>query len=54
VREAERADRADRIYVPGEIESEKRRAREAEGIPIAEGIRQEFIGVARELGIPFD
>jgi LDH2 family malate/lactate/ureidoglycolate dehydrogenase len=54
VREAERADWADRIYVPGEIESEKRRAREAEGIPIAEGIRQEFIGVARELGISFD
>lgn len=54
VRAAERAEWASRIYVPGEIESEKRRAREREGIPVAEGVRQEFLGVARELGIPFE
>jgi LDH2 family malate/lactate/ureidoglycolate dehydrogenase len=54
VRGSELAEWADRIYIPGEIESEKRRAREADGIPVAAGVRDEFIGVARELGIAFD
>jgi LDH2 family malate/lactate/ureidoglycolate dehydrogenase len=54
VRGAELAEWAERIYVPGEIESEKRRAREAAGIPVPEGVRQELIGIARELGIAFE
>jgi LDH2 family malate/lactate/ureidoglycolate dehydrogenase len=54
VRSAELAEWANRIYVPGEIESEKRRARETDGVPVPEGVRQEFVGVARELGITFD
>jgi LDH2 family malate/lactate/ureidoglycolate dehydrogenase len=54
VRSTELAEWANRIYVPGEIESEKRRTRETDGVPVPEGVRQEFVGVARELGITFD
>ncbi len=42
------------IYIPGEIEAGKRARRLEEGIPIAEGVRQEFLEVARDLTIPFD
>jgi LDH2 family malate/lactate/ureidoglycolate dehydrogenase len=42
------------IYIPGEIEAGKRARRLEEGIPIPEGVRQEFLEVARDLDIPFD
>ena len=42
------------IYIPGEIEAGKRARRLQEGIPIPEGVRREFLEVARELDIPFD
>lgn len=54
IRASELAEWAERIYVPGEIESEQRKTRETEGIPIADGIRQELSAVARDLGIDFE
>ena len=42
------------IYIPGEIEAGKRARRLQEGIPIAEGVRREFLEVARELDIRFE
>ena len=42
------------IFIPGEIESAKRARRLKEGIPIPEGVRNEFLEVARELDIAFD
>lgn len=51
VRANELAEWAERIYVPGEIESEKRKQRELEGIPIDEGVQQKLDAVARELDI---
>ncbi|HEY8477443.1 MAG TPA: Ldh family oxidoreductase [Chloroflexota bacterium] len=54
IRSCERAEGVERIYVPGEIEAEKAARRLREGVPIPEPIRQEFIAVARELGVPFE
>ncbi len=42
------------IFIPGQIEATKRARRAREGIPIPAGVRQEFLDVARELGIDFD
>jgi LDH2 family malate/lactate/ureidoglycolate dehydrogenase len=54
IRATERAEGVERIYVPGEIEHEKQRTYERDGIPIAEGVRRDFKAVADELGIAFD
>jgi len=42
------------IFIPGEIEAGKRTRRLQEGIPIPEGVRHEFLEVARDLDIPFE
>lgn len=54
IRAVEKAEAVERIYVPGEIEWERQRAFERDGIPIAEGVRRDFQAVARALGIPFE
>jgi len=41
----------DQIYLPGEIEQEKQRKHEAEGITIPEGIWDELVETARGLGV---
>lgn len=41
------------IFVPGEIEAAKTARRQVEGIPIPDGVRREFEGVAADLGISF-
>lgn len=42
----------DKIYVPGEIEEERRRQREAEGIPLEETTWEEICATAASLGVP--
>ena len=42
----------DRVYVPGEIETETRRKREAEGVFVEEATWSEIRSVAEELGVP--
>ena len=44
------AEGFDRVYYPGQLEGERRRQREAEGIPIEPGLYQEL----RELGAQFE
>ncbi|MCB0105414.1 MAG: Ldh family oxidoreductase [Caldilineaceae bacterium] len=39
------------IYLPGEIEEERRRKHEAEGITIPEGIWGDLVGIAQELDV---
>ncbi len=41
----------DKIYVPGEIEEERRRQREAEGIPLEETTWEEICATAAGLGV---
>jgi LDH2 family malate/lactate/ureidoglycolate dehydrogenase len=43
---------SERIYVPGEIEYEKSRAREAEGIPLEGAILEQLNALARDAGAP--
>jgi uncharacterized oxidoreductase len=42
----------EKIYLPGEIEEEKRRQRETEGVFVEDGTWQEILAVADELNIP--
>jgi LDH2 family malate/lactate/ureidoglycolate dehydrogenase len=51
MRSCPRAPGADRIYVPGEIELETQRQREADGIPVSPALRRELVAVGRELGV---
>jgi LDH2 family malate/lactate/ureidoglycolate dehydrogenase len=51
---SELAEGSMRIYVPGEIEAEKTRARREEGIPLPEVIADQFRELGAELGVPFD
>jgi len=53
IRASERADGVRRIYIPGEIEFEKRAERLARGIPIPEPVVRDFIALGRELNVPF-
>ena len=53
IKETPLAAGASAIYIPGEIEAAKRARRLREGIPNPEGVRLEFLEVARELNIPF-
>lgn len=42
----------DRIYVPGEIENDVRKQREADGIPLPESTWNEILAAADELNVP--
>ncbi|MDP8923778.1 MAG: Ldh family oxidoreductase [Chloroflexota bacterium] len=44
---------ASAIFIPREIEAEKKARRQREGIPIAAGVEREVREVAQELGISF-
>lgn len=46
-----RADGVDRLFLPGEIENETMRAREASGIPLARGTARQLAGIARRHGL---
>lgn len=48
---SELAEGSDRVYVPGEIEAERRRQRLKEGIPVPEEALEDFRQIARELRI---
>ena len=41
-----------RIYLPGEIENERKATREAEGIPIEDSTWERLVATANELGVP--
>lgn len=47
----ELADGTDQIYMPGEIEANKAKEREANGIPISEEVLRELAEVSRKYGI---
>jgi LDH2 family malate/lactate/ureidoglycolate dehydrogenase len=51
IRQAPRAEGSDRVYLPGEIEWERRRRALAEGIVLPEDVRRCVRELARELGI---
>jgi LDH2 family malate/lactate/ureidoglycolate dehydrogenase len=41
----------EKIYLPGEIEEEKRRQREAEGVFVEDSTWQDILAVAAELNV---
>jgi len=43
----------DRVYYPGQIEGERRKRREVEGIPIDPGLYEELKGLAEQFDVPF-
>ena len=49
-----KADGFDRIYYPGELEAERRRERERNGIPIEPGVLQELSELAAELELELE
>jgi len=51
IRESPRAEGADRVYLPGEIEWERRKTSLAEGIMLPQDVRRSVAELARELGI---
>jgi LDH2 family malate/lactate/ureidoglycolate dehydrogenase len=53
LKSAARAEGADRIYIPGEIEFETKAERLAHGIPLPEPVVQDFVTLGEELGVPF-
>lgn len=54
IRESARAEGVERIYIPGEIEWEKEREREAHGVPVSEAVLSQLRGLAAELGVTID
>ncbi|WTW92193.1 Ldh family oxidoreductase [Streptomycetaceae bacterium NBC_01309] len=52
LRSGETAEGVERILVPGELERERRRTREASGVPLPTALREEVNGYAAELGVP--
>lgn len=52
VRESERAEGVDRIWMPGEIEHHRRIVRERDGIPLPRVLVDDLEGFAAELGAP--
>lgn len=52
IRSGETADGVERVLVPGELEHERRRMREASGVPLPTALREEVNGYAAELGVP--
>jgi LDH2 family malate/lactate/ureidoglycolate dehydrogenase len=53
IKTSARADGAERIYIPGEIEFEMKAERLANGIPIPDPVVKDFIALGGELGVPF-
>jgi LDH2 family malate/lactate/ureidoglycolate dehydrogenase len=53
IRASARAEGAERIYIPGEIEFETKAERVAKGIPIPGPVVKDFIALGSELGVPF-
>lgn len=51
IHSAPRAQDAERIYLPGEIEHLSERKRKAEGIPLPEAVYQDLLQIGRELNI---
>jgi LDH2 family malate/lactate/ureidoglycolate dehydrogenase len=51
MRSCPRAPGAERIYVPGEIELETQRQREANGIPVSPALMRELVALGAELGV---
>jgi LDH2 family malate/lactate/ureidoglycolate dehydrogenase len=51
IRQAPRAEGSDRVYLPGEIEWERRQRALAEGIVLPEDVRMSVRELARELGV---
>ncbi len=47
------AEGFDRVYYPGQLEGERRRQREADGIPIEPGLYQELQELSEGFGVPF-
>ena len=54
IRGSARAEGVERIYVPGEIEWEKEREREAHGVPVGEAVLDELRKLAKELSVAID
>ena len=53
IKTSTRVDGVERIYIPGEIEFEMKAQRLVHGIPIPEEVVKDFIGLGRELALPF-
>ncbi len=54
LRQAPKAKGAERIYVPGEMEWEKRREALAQGIPLPDDVLDSLRGLAGDLGLRAD
>ncbi|MCR4406148.1 MAG: Ldh family oxidoreductase [Anaerolineae bacterium] len=54
IRGSARAEGVERIYIPGEIEWEKEREREAHGVPLPEAVLSQLRDLAIELGVAID
>lgn len=53
IKESDKAEGVDRIYIPGEIEFETKERRLKEGIPVPEPVVRDFIALGKEMGVPF-
>jgi len=53
VRATQPAEGVERIYLPGELETETRRRRLEHGVPLADGVKVSLESLAAELGISF-
>jgi LDH2 family malate/lactate/ureidoglycolate dehydrogenase len=53
VRECDKAEGVDRIYIPGEIEHNVKAERLVRGIPLPDAIRADFEQLGAELNVPF-
>lgn len=54
IRQTPKAKDSQRIYVPGEMEWEKRRAALARGLPLPEDVRASLRGLAEDVGLSVD
>ena len=53
IKASARAEGAERIYIPGEIEFDTKAERLAQGIPIPDPVVKDFVILGNELGVPF-
>jgi len=53
VRECDKAEGIDRIYIPGEIEHNVKAERLVKGIPLPDALREDFERLGAELEVPF-
>ncbi len=53
IRNSAKAEGAERIYIPGEIEFATRAERLAKGIPIPSPVVDDFVSLGNRLGVPF-